>query len=58
MKWFANSITELEEELEKVESILREKCLKIPYAENILEIEGIGANILSGILVTSQDLMM
>ena len=46
---FANSIIELEAELEKVESTLREKCLKIPYAENILEIEGIGANILSGI---------
>ncbi len=39
VKWFANSIIELEEELEKVESILREKCLKIPYAENILETE-------------------
>ena len=56
VKWFANSIIELEAELEKVEAELRDKCLKIPYAENILKIEGIGANILSGILAEMGDI--
>lgn len=35
---------------------MNEKCLQIPYAENILEISGIGENILSGILAEMGDI--
>ena len=56
VKWFAEKITELEEQLEKIENQLNEKCREIPYAENILEIPGIGENILSGILAEMGDI--
>ena len=35
---------------------LNEKCQQIPYAQNILEISGIGENILSGILAEMGDI--
>ncbi len=49
-KWFAEKVMELEEELNVIETELHTKCLEIPSAENLLEISGIGENILSGIL--------
>lgn len=39
-----------------IEKELSQKCMEIPYAENILEISGIGENILSGILAEIGDI--
>lgn len=39
-----------------IESTLHEKCREIPYAENILEIRGVGENILAGILAEMGDI--
>ena len=50
MKWYAEQIMKLDEQLATVESSLHRKCREIPYAENILAINGVGENILSGIL--------
>lgn len=55
VKWFAGQILKLDEELKETEAKLHEKCKKIPYAENILEIKGLGENILSGILAEMGD---
>ena len=33
--------------LDEIEETLHQKCREIPYAENLLEIEGIGENILA-----------
>ena len=55
VKWFAERVTELDAELEKIEAQLRDKCRELPYAENILKIPGIGWNILSGILAEMGD---
>ena len=56
VKWFAEQIIKLDEQLAQIESILHKKCLEIPYAENILEINGIGENILAGILAEMGDI--
>lgn len=56
VKWFAEKIAELDEQLDEIESILHQKCREIPYAENILEIAGIGENILSGIVAEMGDI--
>lgn len=56
VKWFAEKIYELDEQLEKIESILHQKCREIPYVENILEISGIGENILAGIIAEMGDI--
>lgn len=56
VKWFVTKIMELNSELDNVERAIREKCREIPYAENILEISGIGENILSGILAEMGDI--
>ena len=50
VKWFVERIIELDEKLSDIENQLKEKCQEIPYAENILEISGIGENTLAGIL--------
>lgn len=47
MKWYAEQILKLDEQLAVIESALHEKCREIPYAENILEIKGAGENILA-----------
>ena len=36
--------------------MLHQKCMEIPYAENILEINGVGENILAGILAEMGDI--
>ena len=41
---------ELDEKLTEIENRLSEKCKEIIHAENVLEILGIGGNILSRIL--------
>ena len=56
VRWFAEKIMELDEELEKIENSLSEKCKEIPHAENVLEIPGIGGKILSGILAEMGDI--
>lgn len=56
VKWFAKQIIKLNEKLAEIESSLRGKCMEIPNAENILEIRGIGENILSGILAEMGDI--
>ena len=50
VKWFAERIMELDEELTVVEGQLTNQCMEIPYAENILEISGVGERVLTGIL--------
>lgn len=54
--WFVDEIQRLDEQLEKIEEELHAKCKKIPYAENILEIDGVGENILAGILAEMGDI--
>ena len=56
VRWFVAKIMELNSELDTVERLIREKCREIPYADNILEISGIGDNILSGILAEMGDI--
>lgn len=56
VKWFVERIMELDRQLTEIEKQLNEKCLQIPYAGNILEISGIGENILSGILAEMGDI--
>lgn len=56
VKWFAGEIKRLDEQLAEIERALHEKCLEIPYAENILEINGVGENILAGILAEMGDI--
>lgn len=56
VKWYAEQILKLDEQLAAIESALHKKCREIPYAENILEINGIGENILGGILAEMGDI--
>lgn len=56
VRWFVNAMLELEIELNAVEAELHRRCLEIPYAENLLEINGIGENTLSGILAEIGDI--
>jgi hypothetical protein len=39
-----------------IENELHKKCMEIPYAENILEINGVGENILAGTLAEIGDI--
>ncbi len=50
VKWFVNKILELDGQLSDIEQQLNQKCMEIPYTENILAISGIGDTTLSGIL--------
>lgn len=52
---FAEQIESLSGMLDEIEAELHKKCREIPYAENILEIGGIGENILAGILAEMGD---
>lgn len=56
VKWFVQKIMELDEQLSETEKEINQKCQEIPYAENILEISGIGENILSGTLAEMGDI--
>jgi hypothetical protein len=56
VKWFVERIKELDEQLSEIESRLNQLCMQIPYAENILEISGVGETILSGILAEMGDI--
>lgn len=56
VKIFVEQIECLSEALGEIEAELQQKCREIPYAENILEIKGIGENILAGILAEMGDI--
>ncbi len=56
VKWFVQKITELDAELAVLGDRINQKCGEIPYAGNLLEIPGIGGNILSGILAQIGDI--
>lgn len=56
VRWFAEQVIKLDEQLAEVENALHQKCMEIPYAENILEINGVGENILAGILAEMGDI--
>ena len=56
VKWFVEQILALDKELAYIEELILQKCQEIPYAENILEISGIGENTLSGILAEMGDI--
>ena len=56
MRWFAEQILKLDEQLAEIESALHKKCREISYAENILAINGVGEKILSGILAEMGDI--
>lgn len=56
VRWFAEKTAELDQQLNEVETMLHQKCREIPYAENILEISGIGETILSGIAAEMGDI--
>lgn len=56
IKWFVEQIIKLDKQLDEVENVLHQKCMEIPYAENILEINGVGENILAGILSEMGDI--
>ena len=54
--WYAEQISRIDQELAKIEEHLHAKCHEIPFAENVLEISGIGENILSGIVSEMGDI--
>ena len=53
---FAEEIIYLDGKLAEIESQLISKCKEIPHAENLLEIGGVGENILAGILAEMGDI--
>jgi transposase len=55
VRCFVEQLLYLTEKLAEIEEMLHQKCRDIPYAENLLEIGGIGENILSGILAELGD---
>ncbi len=50
VKWYAEEIVRLTEKLTEIEEKLHRKCLEIPNAQKVIEIPGIGENIMNGIL--------
>ena len=56
VKVFAEQMTDLAAKRDEIEAELHQKCLEIPYAENILEIDGVGENILAGVLAEMGDI--
>lgn len=56
IRMFAEKILALMNDLAEVEAELHAACLEIPYAENLLGIQGVGKNILSGILAEIGDI--
>lgn len=56
VRLFAGQLQGLDRKLAEIEEMLHKKSREIPSAENILEIRGIGENILSGILAEMGDI--
>ena len=55
VRCFVEQILYLTGKLDEIEVSLHQKCREIPYAENLLEIGGVGENILAGILAEMGD---
>ena len=55
-RWFAMELGRLNREMADIEEMLHSRCRDIPSASNVLEIRGIGENILSGILSEMGDI--
>ena len=55
-KWFAEQVESLTKQLDDIQEQMNAKCAEIPHAANILEIQGIGQNILSGIIAEMGDI--
>lgn len=55
-KWFAEQVEHLSEQLDDVQEQMNAKCAEIPHAANVLEIQGIGQSILSGIIAEMGDI--
>lgn len=56
IEWDVQMILKINQKLEEVENELHEKCKEIPNAENLLEIKGVGENILAGIIAEMGDI--
>ena len=56
VKWFAGELRDMSIKLIEVENKLESKFKEVPSAENVLEIPGIGDNILSGIIAEMGDI--
>lgn len=56
IRWFAEQTMILDRKLDDIEKQLHQKCRELPNAENVLEMEGIGENILAGILSEMGDI--
>lgn len=56
VKWFAEKAEEFSKQQETVEAELQEKCKKIPHTGKVLDIPGVGENILAGILSEMGDI--
>lgn len=56
IQWQVRWIQMIDEEMKITEEELHTKCMEIPHAENIVKINGIGDNILSGILAEMGDI--
>lgn len=56
VRCFVEQLLYLAGKLGEIEEALRQKCREIPHAGNILEIGGIGENILSGIMAEMGDI--
>ena len=55
VRCFVEQILYLTAKLDEIEESLHQKCREIPYAENLLGIEGMGETILAGILAEMGD---
>ncbi|MBP3195756.1 MAG: IS110 family transposase [Butyrivibrio sp.] len=56
LRYFVKELLFLDEELAEIEAAINEKCMEIPHAENILEISGLGQNIVAGIISSMGDI--
>lgn len=56
VRWFARELKRLNAEISDIEEMLHSRCRGIPCASSVLEIRGIGENILSGILSEMGDI--
>ena len=56
IQWFVEQSIVLKVKMDDIEARIQQKCREIPYAENILAINGIGETILSGILAEMGDI--
>ncbi len=54
--WFAEQLDKLTKMLSGIQEQMNRKICEIPYAENVLEISGIGEGILSGIVAEMGDI--